>query len=105
MIGLTAFRHLVQHPRGGDATLRRVEHQHATDIARAGELVLGAREHAAQTVEIVTRGEAVLGDEGAAFDPSPHPGRSKENLVVHLAILPPSHAASMHAAMESSAGL
>jgi hypothetical protein len=48
MIGLAAFRrrheaarfHLAQHPRGGDAALGGIEHEHAADIARAGELVV-----------------------------------------------------------------
>src|SRR5262245_40461088 len=42
--------HLVQHPGGGDAAFGGIEHEHAADIVLAGELVIGAREHAAQAV-------------------------------------------------------
>src|SRR6516225_199489 len=75
--------HLVQHPRGGDAALGGVEHEHAADIALAGELVVGARKYAAQAIEIVARGEAVFCDQRLPAHLSSHAGRSKENLAAH----------------------
>src|SRR6266516_769325 len=52
-----------------------VEHEHAADIAFASELVVGTRKDAAHAIEIVARGEAVLGDERAPARFGAHPGR------------------------------
>src|SRR5262249_45735463 len=58
--------HLVQHPGGGDSAFGDIEHEHAADIVLAGELVIGAREYAAQAVEIIARGEAIFRDQRVA---------------------------------------
>src|SRR6516165_9607247 len=96
--------HLAQHPRGGNAALGGIEHEHAADIALARELVVGARKYATQAIEIIARGEAVFCDQRLPARLLPHAGRRKENLAAHGAILPPLHAASMQACMDMSAG-
>ena len=72
--------HLVQHPGRRDAALGGIEHQHAADVALAGELVLGPREHALDAVEIVARREAVLGDQRLALQLAAHAGAGVEDL-------------------------
>ena len=116
MIGLTVFKTSAAgttprafiscsiHPGGGDAALGGIEHEHAADIARAGELVVGTRKYAAQAIEIIARGEAVFCDQRLPARLLPHAGRRKENLAAHGAILPPLQAASMQAGMDMSAG-
>src|SRR5262249_5581908 len=79
--------HLVQHPGGGDAAFGGIEHEHAADIALAGELVIGARKYAAHAIEIVARGEAVFRDQRLPARLWPHPGRRKENLAAHILYL------------------
>src|SRR5215813_6083254 len=66
--------HLVQHPGGGDAAFGGIEHEHLTDIALAGELVIGARKYAARTIEIVARGESVFRDQRLPARFWSHPG-------------------------------
>jgi len=97
--------HLVQHPGGGDPTLGRIEHQHTPDIALAKKPMLGTREDAAHSVEIVARGEAVLGDQRLTLHRAAHSRARMEDFGAHRAILPPLQAASMQPSMESSAGL
>src|SRR5262249_39945323 len=75
--------HLVQHPRGGDAALGGIEHEHAADISLAGELVVGTRKYAAHAIEIVARGEAVFRDQRLPAGLWPHAGRREENLAAH----------------------
>src|SRR6516162_5712187 len=100
--------HLVQHPRGGDAAFGGVQHQDAVLIALPGELVLRPREHTADAIEIVTRGETVARDQrpGAYF--AAHSRGRVKDFAAHdrvLAIsLPPAQAASTHCAIDNSTG-
>jgi hypothetical protein len=55
----------------------------AVAIAFAGELVVGTRKDPAHAIEIVARGEAVLGDERLPARFGAHPGRRKEDRAVH----------------------
>src|SRR5262249_26315284 len=75
---------LMQHPRGGDAAFGGIEHEHAADIALAGELVIGARKYAAHAIEIVARGETVFRDQRLPAHLSSHAGRREEYLAAHI---------------------
>ncbi len=95
----------MQHPCGGDAALGGIEHQHAAEIAFAGELVFGPRENAANAVEIVTRGKSVAGNQRLRLHFAAHAGGGVEDFPAHQPIFPPAHAAATHCSIDSSTGL
>src|SRR5262249_41875982 len=75
--------HLVEHPRGGDASFGGIEHQYATYKAFVSELVVGPGKDAAHAVEIVARGKSILGDERSAERLRAHPGCREEDFAAH----------------------
>src|SRR4029077_17428593 len=58
----------VERPAGGDSALRRGKEADLVDDALALELVAVLGDHAGPAVKVVARREALLGNEGLAFD-------------------------------------
>ena len=94
----------MQHPRGRDTTLGSIENQHAPHIALPDELVLRARENAADAIEIIARRESVLGDQRLRLHFAPHAGARIEHSLGHEVTLPPAQATSTQASIDINIG-